>query len=231
MPYEILTSQYLSAPVPKIELSPKELEEIMKKRLKEHLAQGGNGSAMKTPGCTVVHNPQHDVESLWWLKLWTLTCRVNHPDSREWAALVFHNSLTPSQERCNAFNGNIEYILSDKLSPDLMEPFALAMGLFRKCLHNAYIKRELADEVLDLNTYAEVYEFADKFFGDIKENSAWRAVPLLEDREDESVNPKKRSCPISDLPDASGPSGSGKRSRGGSNTSDAWRKPSKRAKV
>ncbi|KAF9554470.1 hypothetical protein CPC08DRAFT_174404 [Agrocybe pediades] len=229
MPYEILTSQYLSAPVPKIELSPTELEKIMNKGLKEHLARRGNGSTKETKADTVVHNPQHDVESLWWLKLRTLTCRVNHRDSRDWGAVVFENSLIPSQERRNAFNGDIEYILSDKLSADLVEPFALAMGLFRKCLHNAYIKREQADLVLDLNTYAEVYEFADKFFAGIKGNSAWRAVPLLKDCEDEPVNTKKRSRPTSDISDASGPSGS--RKRRGRSTISTGRKPSKRSKV
>ncbi|KAF9543025.1 hypothetical protein CPC08DRAFT_716824 [Agrocybe pediades] len=230
MPHEILTSQYLSAPVPKS--SSEDSKEKEKEKLKEYQAQRGNGMAtVQTQESTVVHNPQHDVESLWWLKLWILTFCVNHPESREWAGLVFRNSLNPSKKRRGAFTSNIDRLLSDKLRPDLVEPFAFSMGRFGRRLREEYIGREQADEVLDLNACGKVYEIADEFFTDIKESSAWREVPLLKGRKDEPVNAKKRSRPTSNLPDPSCPSASRKRSRGPSKAFDAVLKPSKRAKA
>ncbi|KAF4614177.1 hypothetical protein D9613_007364 [Agrocybe pediades] len=66
-------------------------------------------------------------------------------DSKECVedALVFRNSLAaPSEKRRDAFTSNIECLLSgDKLSLELVEPFALAMG---RCRHGGVI--ECAEE-------------------------------------------------------------------------------------
>jgi len=51
------------------------------------------------PPPRVVHNFQHDLEPLWWILLWTITCRVKHPQSQAYAKTIFDNTMRGSPER------------------------------------------------------------------------------------------------------------------------------------
>ncbi|KAF9560422.1 hypothetical protein CPC08DRAFT_475724 [Agrocybe pediades] len=65
----------------------------------------------------VVHNPQHDVESLWWVGLWMITLRVDYPRSREWASSRVFSDTGPRRMdfREEIFDG-----LYRNLHPDLI---------------------------------------------------------------------------------------------------------------
>ncbi|KAF4622587.1 hypothetical protein D9613_009239 [Agrocybe pediades] len=124
----------------------------------------------------VVHNPQHDVESLWWVGLWMITLRVDCPRSREWASSRVFSDTGPRRMdfREEIFDG-----LYRNLHPDLRKPFAFAFEFLRSDLLASYMEREQTDGVMDLNAYKDVYEHADEFFMTIQEGpSAWREVKL-----------------------------------------------------
>ncbi|KAF4622297.1 hypothetical protein D9613_009201 [Agrocybe pediades] len=147
------------------------------------------------PSYTVVHNPQHDIESLYWLALWTATLRVDHDASRRWARFIFQHSHSLTAERESAFKNDILEALFKQLHPDIAEPFASALDLFRTRLYTGYCTRERSDKVLDLNAYNDVYSYAAKFFQRIQTPSKWRQVKLTSPPRDPPR--AKRPCPIS----------------------------------
>ncbi|KAF9539352.1 hypothetical protein CPC08DRAFT_498864 [Agrocybe pediades] len=183
-----------------------ELEE--REKMKDNTGHGPTQVAVENP-FRVVHNPQHDIESLWWLALWTLTLRVNHTSSsRKWAFSIFQHTLVPSTQRRDAFNFDIEHNLFKYLHKDLREPFAMAIGNFRALLHFSYRVREQKDLVLELTTYAQAYGYADNFFkkihADRESARKWRAMKLEQDQADIPKAKRPRSVSNPEVDEASG---------------------------
>ncbi|KAF4622215.1 hypothetical protein D9613_009193 [Agrocybe pediades] len=240
MPYEILKREYIRISdrevaaqnaLAKKGKGPVELlkEEIYARGVKSRGKNSSGGQAntvndSRKTSYTVAHNPQHDVESLFWLGLWTATLRVDHDVSRQWAHFIFRHTLTLTTARKNAFEKDIYDPLLTILDPDIAEPFALAFELFRTRLRSDYIEREKADDVFDLNTYKDVYLYAAEFFEAIQTSSNWRQLKLTNPPRDPPR--AKRPRTISKPPTASG---SGE-PQSESSTS-ARRKSSKRPKV
>ncbi|KAF9555707.1 hypothetical protein CPC08DRAFT_752921 [Agrocybe pediades] len=190
-------------------------------------SSGGQANTVndsRKPSYTVVHNPQHDVEYLFWLGLWTATLRVDHDASRQWAHFIFRHTLALTTARKNAFEEDIYNPLLTVLDPDISEPFALAFELFRTRLCSDYVEREKAGDVFDLNTYKDVHLYAGEFFEAIRTPSNWRQLKLTNPPRDPPW--AKRPRTISKPPTASG---SGE-PQSESSTS-ARRKSSKRPKV
>ncbi|KAF9556386.1 hypothetical protein CPC08DRAFT_711279, partial [Agrocybe pediades] len=80
MPVEIQKKKYLFMP-----------------KFSKEKAEGIKGAVLPRPAkrapVIVVHNFQHDLESLWWIILWTLVCRVVCKESTDFGELIFRNSL------------------------------------------------------------------------------------------------------------------------------------------
>ncbi|KAF9539353.1 hypothetical protein CPC08DRAFT_716367 [Agrocybe pediades] len=194
MAHEILKKVYFTAPTKEVEkraqelgISPQEETDAIDAELDEYRKQQDSASGAnrsKSPSdqdsdYTVVHNPQHDIESLWWLGLWTLTMRVDHAPSREWAKHIFRNTLDPSAARSAAFTKPIMFKLHDHLRPNLLNPFANIIERLRRRLFNSYWTRETADHVLDLNSYRDIYPYVDRIFEVLRNDpSEWREQDL-----------------------------------------------------
>lgn len=51
----------------------------------------------------VIHNFQHDLESLWWILPWTVTCRIDSDAAFAYGRPIFVNQTDPSEARRNCF--------------------------------------------------------------------------------------------------------------------------------
>ncbi len=96
MPVEIMMQRLFAQQHAQVD-SDSLRESILAKR-KSILAKRENLSAGNKVG-NVIHNPQHDLESLWWLFLWSITARVNNVQSREFVKKIFVNNTDDSRSR------------------------------------------------------------------------------------------------------------------------------------
>ncbi|PPQ85559.1 hypothetical protein CVT25_006729 [Psilocybe cyanescens] len=134
------------------------------------------------PMAPVVHNFLHDLESLWWLILWTLTSRIQDPKCKNWLALVFQNITDLSSKRRRCF----EYPIENKLSrflPEALAPFAHPLDLLRDEMFQSYLKRELAGDVRNVDSYATIHRQVGWFLDAVQAfpTDQWRAYLLHED--------------------------------------------------
>lgn len=144
MAYELLTGALLFRPMDNPPSSHEDAEAIvtMLEETGEYVQAGQPELPTGTP-YPVVYNFQHDLESLWWIALWILTARVDHPASQLYAQLIFINGLQCSNERANVFTR--EDHLAAQLREVLHEKLHSFIGYsadFGKLLWSAYMQRE-----------------------------------------------------------------------------------------
>jgi len=162
MPHEILSKRYLGIS----QTSRRSDEEI------------ANGYAPPRSDVHVVHNFQHDLESLWWAVLWTLTYRSGHAPARIYAGRIFQNQMTLPDARIRAFEYSIVTHLTKCLSPDL-QCFVSTMELLREILWNHYILRTEEDLLFNMNSYTSTYSFFQTSFERLlSQHAHWRDYPL-----------------------------------------------------
>ncbi|KAF9544847.1 hypothetical protein CPC08DRAFT_401164 [Agrocybe pediades] len=201
MPHEILKNAYISIPTSVVEQARKELanDDEDSDEMDDDSTEDGSSTEENSPERdlswhTVVHNPQHDVESLWWLGLWTLTVRVDHSPSRQWAKPIFRDTLNPSDARQAAFVDVILDQLRGCLHPNIRKPFAKRVEKFRERLYESYLLREAENNVLDLNAYRHLYKYANSFFKGIRKGtSKWREQDLKDPQDLEDLHELKRA--------------------------------------
>ncbi|KAF9540044.1 hypothetical protein CPC08DRAFT_717357, partial [Agrocybe pediades] len=104
----------------------------------------------------VVHNFQHDLETLWWLILYVLTALTNHRPSKDYSEKIFQNTMTPPPARIDAFYYSIEETLGDVLIPSA-KPLIAIMDATRARLKGAYIEREEANKTNDPASYVLIH--------------------------------------------------------------------------
>lgn len=93
----------------------------------------------------MVHTYQHDVESLWWLQLWIIMCKVDHAPSAIAAEPVFREHGAPTTERLNAFQSAGAFdVLRNSIKPELAS-VATALGNLRIMLLRFYRTRPFSD--------------------------------------------------------------------------------------
>jgi len=164
MPHEILSKSYLGTSQAML-LSDEELASY-------------NAQDPLKPVVHVAHNFQHDLESLWWAVLWTLTHRSGHAPAREYADRIFQNQMTLSDARARALDSDIKVHLTKYLSPELKD-FALTMEILRHIMWNTYINRAQNDLLFNANSYAFIHRvFQIKFETLILQHTGWRDYPL-----------------------------------------------------
>ncbi|KAG9000437.1 hypothetical protein FRB90_011824, partial [Tulasnella sp. 427] len=114
---------------------------------------------------SVIHNFQHDVESVFWVVLWTLLMRLRSDASREKSA-DFHSQLSeifqytgdcsPRREKLLTGKNELRHLLAAWLHPKLGEMISGLDG-FREVLYWAYLSRKLKFE--DLVSYSSLYGY------------------------------------------------------------------------
>jgi len=111
----------------------------------------------------VVHNFQHDLESVWWILLWTITCRIAHPPSQAYAKTIFDNSMRSSLQRYDALAEPLTRTLRTVLKESLSE-FSVYMESMRKYLLKQYRRRYGIEKLNNPRSYTRIHHLFRGFF-------------------------------------------------------------------
>jgi len=130
----------------------------------------------------VVHNFQHDLEPLWWIFLWTITDRVEHEPSIEYARTIFSGSMTASIARRAALLKplELEWILKDSLV--ILADYVDTM---RQDLLDHYKDRYGVDKLNDPCNYVGIHSVFEGFLASLaalSTGSAWVSEPLIKSK-------------------------------------------------
>lgn len=110
----------------------------------------------------VIHNFQHDLESLWWIVLWIVTMRMNHPPSQKHARPIFQNSLIPSPARSAAFKHGLMQMQGILLNQ--LVPFLDALERVRSSLYGQYWQLGEDKQNEDCSSYSTIHWAFVRFF-------------------------------------------------------------------
>ncbi|EFI26992.1 other/FunK1 protein kinase [Coprinopsis cinerea okayama7 len=136
----------------------------------------------------MIHNYQHDLESLWWITLWLISTRVDEPLPR-----VFGRSFF--QQRVDHLYGSARgSLLSQSLLsnsdlrrslPSSLDSFLTNLDNLRNDLFVDYMTRNEAGKQSDVGTYSWVLsEPVSAFFDGISESQErWAAIRLVVESE------------------------------------------------
>jgi hypothetical protein len=104
---------------------------------------------------SVHHNFQHDVESFFWLLLWTLTGRLDDDKIQNYSKSIFQNSPFCPEPRYRVIvNTREELYCLQTMAPKEMQPLYSYLPYLGARLHKAYVEREYRFE--DLTTYCDI---------------------------------------------------------------------------
>jgi hypothetical protein len=117
----------------------------------------------------LVFNFQHNVELLWWVALWVVTYSIDDSseDTRNFVSAVFHNQLQPSSERTELLTGS-EKDPGSVFSPNLLDVGKDQFGICHY-LRNAYILREMDNNMFDIGTYSHCYSVLSMFLQNFRQ--------------------------------------------------------------
>lgn len=108
----------------------------------------------------VLHNFQHDLESIFWLALYTVTARINHEPGRAFAKNVFKNTVVLCLDRSMCLKEKISDTLHGCLSPDVAGVANVLEYLRQKLLMHYHLRNtnRLANGPSDdTESYAEIH--------------------------------------------------------------------------
>ena len=142
----------------------------------------------------IVYNFQHDLESIWWIFVWTATSRVVHEPSINFANKIFKNTTTLSKERADCMIKDIFGPLNDCLEPSL-RGLALPLDKLRKLMFAHYVRRAKEDKIYDLGSYTKVHYAFASFFQGIKLSRVTWGGTLLETDEPQDAAPQDPQQP------------------------------------
>ncbi|PPQ78291.1 hypothetical protein CVT25_011750 [Psilocybe cyanescens] len=133
----------------------------------------------------VIHNFQHDLESVWWILLWTLTCRIVHAPCNTWALPIFQNitNLSPARAECFTLALQAGIPAEGDFQSKLAEPtreFGRCMELGRRFMFLEYRKRVKSRLLRERGSYAFIHQQFIKLFEQVALIKAeWRPVELI----------------------------------------------------
>ncbi|KAJ8502534.1 hypothetical protein ONZ45_g11667 [Pleurotus djamor] len=127
-----------------------------------------------------IFNFQHDLESIWWIFLWTATRRVSHEPSRNKFSPVFVNSiLHVTKERATCFRQEIQQTLEETLAPSL-QGLSEALDNLRSVQVTFYQDREADNKLESPSSYTEVHDLFSAFFRMIiSQPEPWASTLLI----------------------------------------------------
>ncbi|KAH9487304.1 hypothetical protein JR316_0001374 [Psilocybe cubensis] len=128
----------------------------------------------------VIYNFQHDLESLWWVLVWSLTARVSHQPSRTWANQVFQHDVVPTPERVRFLRALSRITLEDIMLPSISFLHVL-VELIRSVMNIAYSELERGDTFRDTLSYAITVDRFHLCFQQLESVSGapWEETPLV----------------------------------------------------
>ncbi|EAU89856.2 other/FunK1 protein kinase [Coprinopsis cinerea okayama7 len=147
---------------------------------------------LQDPG-PVVHNYQHDLESIWWILLWLVAMRINQKLPRKFAATYFKQKV--GYHRGSLITNNLAYDieLHKSLPPVLQRSaFFIALDHLRHYLYIAYTTRSTNLNHDDVSSFSSIVsEGMNGFFDAIKASrEQWADIDLIVDSK-----PRKAEAP------------------------------------
>lgn len=137
----------------------------------------------------VVHNPQHDLESFWWILLWSITARIDNVKSKEFVKSIFVNSIDDSQAREHCLKKGVRF--EDYFNERLHAQFPVYMEGMRATLISNYWQRPV-DRPQDPQSLVIVHNVFDIALTILHESNDadWHTMPLKIDGEKPASTPK-----------------------------------------
>ncbi|EAU81605.2 other/FunK1 protein kinase [Coprinopsis cinerea okayama7 len=158
----------------------------------------------------VMHNLQHDLESIWWMALWLSTMRTDLQDAYYAAKPIFQGSITLSTERYNCFTLGFGDEFQAKMDPSLQN-IITELDELRDLLLSEYRGRH-PDDACDLRKYSDACAGFLNFFAFINpsvgtwgplalKDPSWLADPKPEEEEPSRIQPEPadRSTAVAEL--------------------------------
>ncbi|KAA1476318.1 hypothetical protein DENSPDRAFT_505805 [Dentipellis sp. KUC8613] len=134
-----------------------------------------DASGKKEPD--MIHNFEHDLESLFWLFLWTITVRTGDTRTQDLVSSIFVHSSDCSVDREKALKSTaLIYGLNTNMSPEL-RGMVEHVAKLRRALMWGYKKRKQA--LKDRTTYSPLYDHFRRALGDCLKIAEDPKVPLL----------------------------------------------------
>ncbi|KAA1475769.1 hypothetical protein DENSPDRAFT_842618 [Dentipellis sp. KUC8613] len=112
-------------------------------------------SKVPAPRPLIIHNFEHDLESFFWLLLWSITTRLRNDEIDTLVNPIFQHNLNCSPQREEAFitENCIQQPLTNLL-PDAMKKLPILIEILRDNLYCAYLERS---EIGKLESYSGLY--------------------------------------------------------------------------
>ncbi|KAH9485692.1 hypothetical protein JR316_0002602 [Psilocybe cubensis] len=139
----------------------------------------------------VVHNFQHDLESLWWILVWTLTCRIGSDAAFAYGRTIFVNQMKPSYARAECFTDDAELLekLIGFLPPSTSEnSLPELVNVLRYLMNLHYVKRVGTRTHFNPEQYCSIYNDFDLVFDTMKATATeWSSIELITRKSTDSV--------------------------------------------
>ncbi|KAF8191342.1 other/FunK1 protein kinase [Pholiota molesta] len=202
MPHEILslsTLYVIEQDEAEVEAHPFTVDQVLEMEASLTLVEHDPETTVtqSAPEQVIIYNFQHDLESVWWILLWTLTSRVPYEPSTDFAKKVFQNRTTMWMERKNCIMYDISRPLIACLEPSL-RPFAAPLENARNTMFKYYVVRAKEKKLFDLEWYRKIHQYFAIFFRAVNKGSGpsnWRAMRLSTNKPQPSALASQRPQP------------------------------------
>ncbi|KAH9476734.1 hypothetical protein JR316_0010649 [Psilocybe cubensis] len=203
MPLEIMLSSYLFSPSHDNTLpAQKEFAIARQLSVKERLAELAlqlQNSTTTQPQKGVAHNFQHDLESMWWMLLWNICCRLDPTQStkslQDFGKAVFINDRKPTHARIHCITAPFGKTVTPK-APKSILSIVTSLSLLSGELYQNYVDRGRNGAYNDVGSYAQIHSIFFETFKALDEevteaseaqasgrndggDQHWSTIPLL----------------------------------------------------
>ncbi|EAU89860.1 other/FunK1 protein kinase [Coprinopsis cinerea okayama7 len=139
------------------------------------------------PTAPVVHNYQHDLESIWWILLWLTTMRINQNLPRQFGRLHFQQRVDQIYARTRALllinPLSHEPKVKESLPPALHGSFYKRLNILRHNLYAVYLNRNKEGRFNEMETFSWIISEGMRTFFDGVEGcrDQWGGIELIVD--------------------------------------------------
>ncbi|TFY52299.1 hypothetical protein EVG20_g10608 [Dentipellis fragilis] len=126
----------------------------------------------------MIHNFEHDLESLFWVLLWTITVRGGNESTQRRVGLIFQQDSHCSREREEVITAGSELVEElEGLVPQELKEFLGYIEVFSFVLMDSYLTREF--KLGDLSTYSGLYGLVRQLLSQCLGVAERLDIPLL----------------------------------------------------
>ncbi|EAU89781.2 other/FunK1 protein kinase [Coprinopsis cinerea okayama7 len=133
----------------------------------------------------IIHNPQHDLESLWWILLWLVTMRVRQNLPRAFGKETFQQTMSgvyiKGRNHCLSYSLTQEQDLLRSLPRPFRSTILEGLEKVRKDLKREYVNRNATNKQTIIGSYSRILgtTFPDFFSGLRARRDEWAPVKLI----------------------------------------------------